>query len=167
MPAWLKKKATGKLPTFSKKRLITVSAREKIFQIPVRRPREEIPTQVEIEAGYPVALGDTIENLRAAAAGEREEWDDMYPEFARIAKEEGFPEIAAAWLKIADVEKRHETRFLKLKENVEKGQVFQREEETAWICQKCGYVHIGKSAPKTCPTCLHPQAYFELFVENY
>jgi rubrerythrin len=128
---------------------------------------EEIPTQVEIEAGYPVALGDTIENLRAAAAGEREEWDDMYPEFARIAKEEGFPEIAAAWLKIADVEKRHETRFLKLKENVEKGQVFQREEETAWICQKCGYVHIGKSAPKTCPTCLHPQAYFELFVENY
>lgn len=129
--------------------------------------KDELPTVVEIEAGFPVALGNTAENLKAAAAGEKEEWDELYPEFARIAKEEGFPEVAAAYLKIADAEKRHEIRFNKLRENVEKGIVFQREETREWICQKCGYVHTGNSAPNTCPTCLHPQAYFELFVENY
>ncbi|MGI6538967.1 MAG: rubrerythrin [Caldicoprobacterales bacterium] len=128
---------------------------------------EELPTAVEITASYPVAIGDTIENLRAAAAGENEEWTDLYPTFAEVAKEEGFPEIAAAWKKIADVEEKHEIRFLKLKENVEKGIVFEREEEVEWICQKCGYIHKGKSAPKVCPSCLHPQEYFELFVENY
>jgi len=129
--------------------------------------KDELPTVVEIEAGFPAALGNTVENLKAAAAGEKEEWDELYPEFARVAKEEGFPEIAAAWLKIADVEQRHETRFIKLKENVENGVVFKRNEQVEWICQKCGYIHTGTSAPQTCPACLHPQAHFELFVENY
>lgn len=129
--------------------------------------KDELPTVVEIEAGFPAALGNTVENLKAAAAGEKEEWDELYPEFARVAKEEGFPEIAAAWLKIADVEQRHETRFIKLKENVENGVVFKRDEQVEWICQKCGYIHTGTSAPHTCPACLHPQAHFELFVENY
>ncbi|HHU79277.1 MAG: rubrerythrin [Caldicoprobacterales bacterium] len=140
---------------------------KRFFNFLVEGLKEELPTVVEISAGYPVAKGDTIENLKAAAAGEKEEWDELYPEFARIAKEEGFPEVAAAYLKIADAEKRHEIRFNKLRENVEKGIVFQREETREWICQKCGYVHTGNSAPNTCPTCLHPQAYFELFVENY
>ena len=140
---------------------------KRFFNFLVEGLGDELPTAVEIQADYPVAYGDTIENLRAAAAGENEEWDKMYPEFAKVAKEEGFPEIAAAWLKIADVEQRHEVRFLKLKENVEKGQVFERDDKVEWICQKCGYVHTGNSAPKICPTCLHPQAHFELFVENY
>jgi rubrerythrin len=128
---------------------------------------EELPTGVEITADFPVAKGDTIENLRAAAAGENEEWTDLYPAWADIAQEEGFPEIAAVWRKIADVEQRHEARFLKLKENVEKGIVFVREESKEWICQKCGYIHTGKSAPNKCPSCAHPQSYFELFEENY
>ena len=129
--------------------------------------QEELPTTVEITADFPVAKGDTIENLRAAAAGENEEWDDLYPAWAKIAEEEGFKEIAAVWRKIADVEQRHEARFLKLKDNIEKGIVFEREESREWICQKCGYVHTGPSAVKICPSCAHPLSYFELFVENY
>lgn len=140
---------------------------KRFFRFLAEGLKDELPTVVEIEAGFPVALGDTVENLKAAAAGEKEEWDELYPEFAKIAKEEGFPEISAAWLKIADVEQRHETRFIKLKENVENGIVFERKDQREWICQKCGHVHTGTSAPQLCPACLHPQPYFELFVENY
>lgn len=140
---------------------------KRFFNFLVEGLKDELPTAIDIQADYPVALGDTVENLRAAAAGENEEWDKLYPDFAKVAKEEGFPEIAAAWLKIADVEQRHETRFLKLKENVEKGKVFKRDDKVEWICQKCGYVHTGDSAPNSCPACLHPQSHFELFVENY
>ncbi|HHY81942.1 MAG TPA: rubrerythrin family protein [Clostridiales bacterium] len=140
---------------------------KRFFNFLVEGLQEELPTVVEINAGYPVAMGNTVENLKAAAAGENEEWHDLYPSFAQVAKEEGFPEIAAAYLKIADAEQRHETRFIKLKENVENGKVFEKDQPVQWICQKCGYVHTGTSAPKTCPSCLHPQNYFELFVENY
>ena len=140
---------------------------KRFFNFLVEGLGEELPTGVEITADFPVAKGDTIENLRAAAAGENEEWSDLYPTWADIAKEEGFPEVAAVWRKIADVEERHEARFLKLKENVEKGIVFEREESREWICQKCGYIHTGNTAPKMCPSCAHPQSYFELFVENY
>jgi rubrerythrin len=140
---------------------------KRFFNFLVEGLGDELPTAIEINAGYPVAKGTTLENLKAAAAGEKEEWDDMYPAFAEVAKEEGFPEIAAAWLKIAEVEKRHEERYNKLTENVANERVFEREEEVEWICEKCGYVHTGTTPPKTCPSCLHPTAYFELFVENY
>ncbi len=140
---------------------------KRFFNFLVEGLGEELPTGVEITADFPVAKDDTIENLRAAAAGENEEWTDLYPTWADVAKEEGFPEIAAVWSKIADVEERHEARFLKLKENVEKGIVFEREESREWICQKCGYIHTGPTAVKMCPSCAHPQSYFELFVENY
>lgn len=124
--------------------------------------------QIEINAAYPVALSqDTATNLRSAAAGEHEEWSKDYPEFARIAREEGFPEIAAAYDKITEVENRHERRYNKLLENVENGTVFKKDESVLWKCLNCGYIYEGEEAPKLCPACLHPQSYFEVFVENY
>lgn len=140
---------------------------KRFFNFLVEGLKEELPTVVEINAGYPVAKGTTLENLKAAAAGEKEEWDELYPSFAAIAKEEGFPEVSAAFLKIADVEKRHETRFAKLVSNIENDSVFKKEEVVEWICEQCGYIHTGTTAPKTCPSCLHPQAYFEIFKETY
>jgi rubrerythrin len=109
----------------------------------------------------------TVVNLEHAAAGENWEYTKMYPEFEKIAREEGQTEIADVFKEIAEVEERHEKRYLKLKENVEKGQVFKRDSEVFWKCRNCGYVHKGKEAPKTCPACAHPQAFFELFCENY
>lgn len=124
--------------------------------------------QIEINAAYPVALSqDTATNLREAAAGEHEEWSKDYPEFARIAREEGFPEIAGAYDKITEVENRHERRYNKLLENVENGTVFKKDESVLWKCLNCGYIYEGEEAPKLCPACLHPQSYFEVFVENY
>ena len=91
----------------------------------------------------------------------------MYPEFAKIAKEEGFNEAATVMTEIGEVEEHHEKRYLKLKENIEKGIVFKREEEVQWRCRNCGYVHKGTEAPKVCPACAHPQAHYELLAENY
>lgn len=124
---------------------------------------------VEITASYPAGIiSTTAENLREAAAGENEEWTDLYPAFADIAEAEGFPNIAATWRKIAAVEAEHEKRYLKLLERVETNTVFAREdEETVWQCRECGHVHVGKNAPKACPTCAHPQAYFEVEKTNY
>ncbi|MBN2259072.1 MAG: rubrerythrin family protein [Clostridiales bacterium] len=123
---------------------------------------------VTIEASYPAGIvGSTFDNLIAAAAGEHEEHEDLYPEFARIAKEEGFPEIAAAYLMIAKVEKEHEKRYLKLAENIDQGIVFKKEEPVRWKCDKCGYVHEGPEAPDKCPACLHPKEYFEIKETNY
>ncbi|NMB08506.1 MAG: rubrerythrin family protein [Tissierellia bacterium] len=122
---------------------------------------------VEINAEYPVALGDTKTNLKAAAEGENEEWTDLYPKFADIADEEGFPQIAYVWREIAEVEERHEIRFKKLLENIENNKVFQKDEEVEWKCNNCGYIHKGKSAPEKCPACAHPIDYFEVFVETY
>ncbi|TCK98603.1 rubrerythrin [Natranaerovirga hydrolytica] len=122
---------------------------------------------IEIEATYPVALGDTKFNLKAAADGENEEWSDLYPEFADVAQKEGFPEIATAFKKIAEVEKHHEARYLKLLENVENGTVFKKGDKTYWKCNNCGYVHEGTEAVEVCPACIHPQAHFELLAENY
>lgn len=110
---------------------------------------------------------DVATNLSAAAAGENYEHTKMYPEFARIAKEEGFEEAAKVFTEISEVEEEHEKRYLKLLENIKKNRVFQRDEETLWKCRNCGYVHKGKSAPEVCPACAHPQAYYELFVESY
>ncbi len=125
------------------------------------------PLMIEINAEYPVQLGNTLENLKAAAMGEHEEFVELYPTFAKIAQEEGFPEIAASWNAIAKVEMWHEKRFLKLAKNIEDGTVFVKDGKVYWKCRKCGYVHEGIEAPKQCPACKHPQGYFELYVENY
>ncbi len=123
---------------------------------------------VEITASYPAGkIGTTMENLAAAAAGENEEWAEMYPEFAAIADEEGFPAIAAVFRNVATVEEQHEIRYRKLLAHVEAGDVFSRDEEIYWQCRNCGYVHKGKNAPESCPACAHPQAYFEPMKQNY
>ena len=123
---------------------------------------------VEITACYPSGvIGTTLENLKAAAAGENEEWTLDYPKFADIADEEGFPAIAKMYREIAKAEKGHEERYLALAKNVEEGKVFVKDEEVTWQCRNCGYIHTGKEAPKACPACAHPQAYFEVMKTNY
>lgn len=122
---------------------------------------------IEISATYPVHLGTTVENLKAAASGENEEWTELYPEFSKIANEEGFPEIAKVYSEIAEVEESHEKRFNKLAKNLENNTVFKRDTKVEWKCNNCGYVHKGEEAPHTCPACAHPQGYFEVFVETY
>ncbi len=123
---------------------------------------------LEITATYPAGkIGSTHENLIAAAEGELEEWSILYPDFAKIADEEGFRDIAASYREIAEVEARHEARYRKLANNVELGLVFKRDGVVYWKCRNCGYVHEGQAAPEVCPACKHAQAYFELFVEAY
>jgi rubrerythrin len=123
---------------------------------------------VEITASYPAGIiGTTAENLKAAAEGENEEWADLYPEFAKIADEEGFPQIANTFRQIAKVEAEHEARYRTLLARVEAGKVFERDEEIEWQCRNCGYVLKGKKAPMKCPACEHPQAYFEPKKNNY
>lgn len=112
-------------------------------------------------------IGSTAENLGAAADGENYEWTDMYEGFAKTAEAEGFPELAARFRMVGAVEKHHEERYRALLNNVETGIVFSRDGETIWICTNCGHIHIGKDAPKVCPTCAHPQAYFEIMAKNY
>jgi rubrerythrin len=123
---------------------------------------------VEITASYPAGIiGTTLENLKAAAEGENEEWTLLYPEFARIAEEEGFKEVAVAFKMIAKVEMAHEARYMKLHKNLEEGRVFEKGDKIVWKCRNCGYLHEGSKAPKTCPACLHPQSYFEIKEQNY
>ncbi|MCD6413845.1 MAG: rubrerythrin family protein [Elusimicrobia bacterium] len=124
--------------------------------------------EVEITAGFPAGIiGSTLENLRGSAAGENYEWTKMYPEFAKIADEEGFPEVAAVMRSIAVAEKQHEKRYLALAENIEKGRVFKREKTVKWRCSNCGYIHEGPEPPDECPACAHPKAYYELLCENW
>ncbi len=123
---------------------------------------------VEITASYPAGIiGSTMENLKASAEGENEEWTELYPEFAKIADEEGFKEVAVAFRKIALVEKAHEERYVKLYGNLEDGKVFEKDGKIVWKCRNCGYLHEGIKAPEICPACLHPQAYFEIKETNY
>ncbi len=123
---------------------------------------------LEITATYPAgSIGTTLENLKAAAAGEEEEWTELYPEFARIAKEEGFPQVASAFEMISIAEKQHGKRYSDLAANLESGKVFKRNGSVVWRCIKCGYLHESEDAPKACPACLHPQSYFELLSENW
>ncbi len=123
---------------------------------------------VEITAMYPAGkIGTTLENLKAAAEGENEEWTSLYPGFADVAEEEGFKEIAAAYRMIAKVEKAHEARYNALYTNLEAGKVFEREGTVIWKCRNCGYLHEGPKAPLKCPACLHPQSYFEIKEDNY
>jgi len=123
---------------------------------------------VEITAKYPAGeIGSTEENLLSAANGEKEEWGEIYPEFKKIAEEEGFPDIAESFQEIAEVEEQHEKRYRKLLQNVKENKVFEKDEEVEWKCRNCGYVHKGKKAPDICPACKHEQEYYELLCENY
>lgn len=124
--------------------------------------------KVEITASYPAGvIGNTLENLKAAAEGEHEEWSEDYPLFADIADEEGFPEIATMYRNISVAEKGHEERYLILANLVESGTFFEKEKEVIWQCRNCGYIHVGKKAPEVCPACAHPQAHFEVMKNNY
>jgi rubrerythrin len=129
--------------------------------------KDELPTQGEIHASYPIAQGNTLDNLKAAASGEYEEWAELYPSFAKTAEEEGFYKIATAYKMIIAAEKRHEIRYNKLIENMKNGKVFEKDEKVMWKCGNCGYIHEGKAAPEICPACLYPKSYFEVFVETY
>jgi len=123
---------------------------------------------VEINASYPAGvIGTTEENLLAAAEGEKEEWGMLYPNFEKTAEEEGFPKIAESFKEISEVEERHEKRYRKLRENIQKGRVFKRDKVVKWKCRNCGYVHEGTEPPKVCPACKHPQSYYEVWTESY
>ena len=113
------------------------------------------------------AVGSTVDNLKDAAAGENFEWTDMYKEFEKTAREEGFNDIADLFAGVAKIEATHEKRYLKLLENVEGGLVFSRDGDMVWQCSNCGHIHIGKAAPEECPICNHPRAYFKIMAENY
>ncbi len=113
------------------------------------------------------SISDTVTNLKTAAEGEHEEWTEMYREFAEVAREEGFIEIAERFEGVAKIEEEHEKRYLKFLENIEKGLVFAREGKKVWFCRNCGHLHFGDKAPEECPVCAHPQAHFELKKENY
>lgn len=124
--------------------------------------------EVEITAAFPAGvIGTTAENLQEAAGGENYEHTTMYPDFAKVAREEGFNEIAEVFMAIAVAEKQHEKRYLDLLANIENGRVFKRPETVVWRCRNCGYLHEGTEAPDKCPACAHPQAHFELLGENY
>jgi len=124
--------------------------------------------EVEIMASYPAGvIGDTKSNLEAAAAGENMEWTVLYAEAAKIASEEGFPDVARSFEQIAKVEKFHESRYRRLAANIAKGEVFKKKTSIKWHCINCGYVHEGDEAPKECPACKHPQGYYEVLAENY
>ena len=123
---------------------------------------------LSITASFPAGvIGTTEENLVAAAAGENEEWTKMYAEMAKTAEEEGFLALAAQFEGVAKIEKTHEERYLKLLDNLKKGEVFRKGEKVMWFCRNCGHVEIAESAPAVCPVCKHPQAYFQIKAENY
>ena len=124
--------------------------------------------EVEIAAAFPAGvIGSTLENLKAAAAGEHYETTEMYPGFAEVADKEGFAEIADVFRNIAVAEKRHEDRYLALVKNIEEGKVFKKDAPVRWVCRNCGYVYEGIDAPDICPACAHPQSYYELEAANY
>jgi rubrerythrin len=124
--------------------------------------------EAEIQAAFPAGvIGKTLDNLKAAAAGEHYEHTTMYPGFAKVARQEGFDPVAKAFEAVSVAERQHERRYLALAANVEAGRVFQRDKPVVWRCINCGYLHEGTDAPSVCPACLHPQAHFELLGENW
>ncbi len=123
---------------------------------------------LQIETSYPAGkIGTTAENLLAAVDGEKMEWSSLYPEFERVAREEGFDDVAVSFKEIAEVEGYHEKRYRKLLKNVEGNKVFIKDKVVKWKCRNCGYVHEGVEAPEICPACKHPRSYYEIWVENY
>lgn len=123
--------------------------------------------KIAVEAVAPAKIGDTIENLKTAAEGENHEYTKMYPEFATIAREEGFEKIAARFEAIAVAEKHHEERYKKLIAELENGAIFNKKTEVGWICRECGYEHVGNTPPEVCPSCDHPQSYYQVKCELY
>jgi len=124
--------------------------------------------ETEITASYPAGkIGTTAENLFAAAEGEKMEWNEIYVNFEKTARKEGFSDVADSFREIAEVEEKHESRYRKLLENVKSGGVFKKDKVVKWKCRNCGYVHEGKEAPESCPACRHPKAYYEVMAENY
>jgi rubrerythrin len=124
--------------------------------------------ELEITAAFPAGVvGTTLENLKAAAAGENCEYTDLYPGFAKVAREEGFEAVAMVFEAICIAEKQHEKRYLDLAANIDAGTVFKKDNSVVWRCRNCGYLHEGEEAPQMCPACAHPQAYYELLGENY
>ncbi len=123
---------------------------------------------LEITAAYPAGvIGTTVDNLKAAADGEHEEHSELYPEFARVAKAEGFPQVAAQFNTTLKVEKHHEERYRMLLKNLETKATFKKKQSVKWVCRECGYVHEGTAAPGTCPCCEHPQAFFQVLCDSY
>ena len=124
--------------------------------------------EVEITASYPAGvIGETPTNLAAAAAGEHLEWTKLYKEAEEVARKEGFEEVAKQFKEIAEVEVEHEKRYMKLLSNIKEAKVFKKDAVVKWKCRNCGYIHEGKDAPKECPACAHPEAYYEVMCENY
>jgi len=134
-----------------------------IFQETADNEKEHAKKEFKFLKG----IGDTKANLLAAAEGENHEWTSMYPEFAKVAREEGFTKIAKVFEEIAKVEKEHEKRYKKLLKNLEEGNVFKKDNPVMWKCRNCGYIYEGTEPPKICPACDHPQSYYELLGENY
>jgi len=124
--------------------------------------------EVAISGAFPAGvIGKTVDNLKGSAAGENYEWTEMYPSFAKTARDEGFDDIAEVFEAIAVAEKQHEKLYLALMKNIREDKVFKKDRKVFWVCQNCGYVHFGEEAPEVCPACAHPQAYFKLLGENY
>lgn len=119
-------------------------------------------SHIKVDADYPIGIGNTEQNLLYAAQGEKEEWGNLYPNFADIAKQEGFPEVEFAFRKIMEVEKGHEKRYLDLMENIKNGTLYKKASSQMWKCRNCGFIYEGLEAPGVCPACKHPQGYFEV-----
>lgn len=133
----------------------------------LKKKSSEKLDKIIVEASTPTILGSTAENLKAAIAGENYEHTQMYPEFAKVAEEEGYKEIAERLRAIAKAEEHHEERYQKLLKEVEAGTVFKKEKEVWWVCRECGYIHFGKEPPEKCPSCDHPRSYFQVKCEEY
>jgi len=142
-------------------------AKELYKLIKILKEKEGIKEDLHVEADVPVVFGTTKENLKAAIAGENHEHTSMYPEFADIAEKEGFNDIAKKLRAIAKAEQHHEERYIKLLSHLENGTTFKREQDTYWVCRECGYMHYGKEAPEKCPSCDHPQAFYQVKSEDY
>jgi rubrerythrin len=139
----------------------------RIYEMLLELAGKEKLKEVKIEASAPVAFGKTLENLRAAAAGEKYEWTEMYPEFAKTAKKEGLAKVAASFSAFAVAEKHHEERYKKLIKEVENGTFFKKTKAVWWTCRECGYVHLGTTPPEKCPSCDHPKSFYELLNDKY
>ena len=140
---------------------------KRFFKLALEGTKGENPMPVDITASYPLAYGNTSDNLLAAAQGENEEWTILYTEFADVAKEEGFTEVEKTFRNIALVEEKHEKRYRKLLENIETETVYKKETKVFWKCRNCGFIIEATTAPDICPACLHPQEHFEVLAENY
>jgi rubrerythrin len=133
----------------------------------LKKKSDEDLDEIVVEAAAPTTLGTTVENLKAAISGENYEYTKMYPEFADVAEQEGFPEIATRLRAIAKAEEHHEERYKKLLKEVENGTIFKKDRKVVWVCRKCGYVHEGEEPPEKCPSCNHEASYFQLKCEEY